>query len=365
MSRAVLVVADSSGFILERLSEAWLGHAKAKTEQRLVCAADMHPYTIRRMGEKAGLIFWVDPLSFLSSPRAARVPQAVMVHHVNPPEMSDYLAALVSADAVATSSLRWQQQLREVAGIEATLVPYVIDTQLFQPADRASAKRSLGLDPGKYVIGFSARAQADAFGRKGVDLFLEVVAAAHKRWDDTAVLLIGSGWDDVARSLEQRGIVVVWRKPERTEDTAALYPAMDVFLCTSREEGGPCTILEAMACDVPVITTDVGHVPEVVTHGETGFVVRERSAGAFLENITALRQNAALRERMADAGREFVRTRRDQRVVSPTIPFDAMYSEAERRYAERKSLERVSRVLPRTYLGARYLVRRIAGRRSA
>jgi glycosyltransferase involved in cell wall biosynthesis len=365
MNRTVLVVADASGCILERLSRAWLGHGKARTEQRLVCAADLHPYTIRRRGESAGMIFWVDPLSFLSFPRAACVPQAVMVHHVNAPEMNDYLTALRSADAVATSSLRWQKQLRELAGIDATLVPYVIDTQVFKPAaDRAAVKRSLGLDPGKYVVGFSARAQADAFGRKGIDLFLKVVVAAQELWRDTAVLLIGSGWNDVARSLEQRGIAVVWRRPERTEDTAAFYPAMDVFLCTSNEEGGPCTILEAMACDVPVITTDVGHVPEVVTHGENGFVVGERSASAFMESLMALRRDAALTRRITNAGREFVRARRDQRVVSPTIPFDAMYAEAERRYAQRNALERGSRVLPRSYLGARYVASRIARRRS-
>jgi len=364
MSR-VLVVADARGYILERLSLAWIGHGSSAREQRLVCAADMHPYTIRRSAEGLGTIFWVDPLSFVQYPRAVRAAQAVMVHHMTEPEIAPFLAALPYADAVATSSVRWQRKLASMANVNATLVPYVIDTTLFLPADRAAARRALGLDPDAYVIGFSARAQANAFGRKGIDLFLDTVRAAAERWPGIAVLLIGAGWDTAARSLEESGVAVVWRTPARTEETAALYPAMDVFLCTSREEGGPCTILEAMACEVPVITTDVGHVPEVVTDGETGFIARERTPAAYLEPMDALRRDAAVRQRIARAGRDFVRARRDQRVVSPAIPFDAMYAEAERRYALRPGRERTARVVPLGYLAARYAASRVLQRRSA
>ena len=358
MTDRALVVADAAGHILERLGRAWIDNGSSSRRQELVCSEHVHPYAIRRRGEAAGMIFWVDPLNFVRFPRAVRAPQCVMVHHITDPELPAFLAALPAADAVATSSVRWQQRLRELAGCEATLVPYVIDTRQFVPRDRAAARREIGIPDEAYVLGFSAKARADAFGRKGIDLFLETVSAAAARWRDIATLLIGAGWDALAGTLEDRGVRVFRREPARTEDTAVLYPAMDVFLCTSKEEGGPCTILEAMACEVPVITTDVGHVPEVVDDGANGFVVREREAAAWIAAIALLRDDGGRAGRIAVAGRDFVRARRDQRILSPQIPFDSMYAAADRRFRSRTRAEIASRFFSHAYLGGRYAVNR-------
>jgi len=356
---SVLVVADAAGHILDRLSQAWIEHGASRRAHELVYSGSMHPYELRRRGERAGLIFWVDPLSFLKHPRAVGVPQCVMVHHMTEMEVALYAERLPFADAVATSSVRWQRQLSELFGIEATLVPYVIDTRVFHPRDRSASRRDLGIADDAYVIGFSAKALADAFGRKGIDLFVETVAAAAAEWRDLVILLIGSGWEALSVTLESNGVRVVRREPRRTEDTAPLYPAMDVFLCTSKEEGGPCTIMEAMASDVPVITTDVGHVPEVVEDGVNGFVVRERSAHAFVERIRLLRGDDALRARVARAGRELIAAKRDERVVSPTIPFESMYRRAEERFRQRGGLDGARRKASLLYLAGRFAVRSI------
>src|SRR5262249_22488738 len=152
-----------------------------------------------------------------------------------------------------------------------------------------------------------------------------------------------SGWDALAATLSKTGAQIVRHEPRRTEDTAPLYRAMDVFLCTSKEEGGPCTILEAMASDVAVITTDVGHVPEVIEDGVSGFVVRERDASAFIERIRLLRADDALRARMVRPAREFIVAHRDERAVVPSIPFEEMYREAETRFAARGGMEGAAR----------------------
>jgi glycosyltransferase involved in cell wall biosynthesis len=363
----VLVVADAPGHILDRLSQAWIAHTSSGRAHELVYSQSTHPYQLRRRGERAGLIFWVDPLAFAPHPRAARTPQCVMVHHLTDAEIAPFGERLPFADAVATSSVRWQRRLAERFGIEATLVPYVIDTRVFHPADGNTARRGLGIGDDAYLIGFSAKALADAFGRKGIDLFVETIGAAAAEWRDLAVLLIGSGWEALGKQIESMGVRVVRREPRRTEDTAPLYPAMDVFLCTSREEGGPCTIMEAMACDVPAITTDVGHVPEVVEDGVNGFVVRERSAREFVERIRSLRGDAALRARIARAGRDFIVARRDERTVVPSIPFEAMYRRAEERFRNRGSIDGAARGASLLYLAGRFAVRRLSDsiRRSA
>jgi glycosyltransferase involved in cell wall biosynthesis len=317
---------------------------------------------LRRAGDRASLVHWLDPLAFLFAPEATRVPQVVMTHHLTPPEVEPMLAALRSADAISTSSRRWQKKLGELTGRDVWLVPYTLDTARFvRRADAAAIRRGYGISDSEFVIGFSARANANAFGRKGIDLLLKSVAEARQVWSDLTLMLIGSGWETLSREIEETGVRAIHLTPETTEHTSVMYPAMDVFFCTSREEGGPCTILEAMACGVPVVTTDVGHVPEVITDGVTGFIAREQSAKEYIDAVRLLRQDAELYARMTGEARTFVEAERDHARVLPRIDYAAMYRDAESTFARRPHV-RARRATARALLAGRYAARSLRDR---
>jgi glycosyltransferase involved in cell wall biosynthesis len=72
----------------------------------------------------------------------------------------------------------------------------------------------------------------------------------------------------------------------------------------SLEEGFGIPAAEAMGCEVPVVATDAGGLPEVVEHGVTGLVVPRGDANALAEAIGSLLEDAMLRRRMGLAGRE-------------------------------------------------------------
>jgi glycosyltransferase involved in cell wall biosynthesis len=283
-----------------------------------------------------------------------------MVHHLTEPEIGPMMNAVRHADALTTSSLRWQRRLEGLTGRPVTVVPYTIDTALFRPSsDRKGDRRRIGFDDSKYVIGFSARARADANGRKGIPLFREILRDVASRWSDAAVLLIGAGWESQVQDIRSTGLQVVHVEPPTADATAALYPAMDVFVCTSNEEGGPCTILEAMASDVPIVTTDVGHVPEVVEHGRTGFVVREPGSREFMEAMTVLRRDADQRREVVAAARRFVVEERDHRTGLRDVDIDSVYRLARAAFQERALVARPIRFLSRTVLQVRHAARRV------
>ena len=75
-------------------------------------------------------------------------------------------------------------------------------------------------------------------------------------------------------------------------DMVNFYASCDVFLCTSMDEGGPQTILEAMSCGRPVISTECGFAPEVIQHGETGWLVErwytEQDAEQTVQSLVEL-----------------------------------------------------------------------------
>lgn len=90
-------------------------------------------------------------------------------------------------------------------------------------------------------------------------------------------------------------------------DIATFNAGMDIICLTSDNEGTPVSLIEAQACNLPVISTDVGGVRDIVQDGETGFVVPRKDVAAFAEKLELLILNKEIREKMSQNGWNFVR----------------------------------------------------------
>jgi glycosyltransferase involved in cell wall biosynthesis len=157
---------------------------------------------------------------------------------------------------------------------------------------------------------------------KGYEWLLRAVAAARQELPDLRLRVLGAhspvhsayerGLRDEARRLDLeerdrlRFVDPGLRVPE-------LMPALDVFAISSvpRSEGIPTVILEAMACALPVVATDVGAIREVVEQGVTGFLAPPEDPRALAGAILRLCTDAALRARMGEEARHRVLERYD------------------------------------------------------
>lgn len=160
----------------------------------------------------------------------------------------------------------WQLDVDEIP-----LVPLGIDVDaLDRPLiDRASVRRMLGVPEDAPLVLYVARLVPE----KRPELFLAVAAEVARRRPEVRFALVGSGSElQRARELAATlGIGDVVSIPGFVDDLASVYHAADVFLSTSRYEGFGLAIAEAMACGLPVVSTDVGGVSDVI--GEAGILV--------------------------------------------------------------------------------------------
>jgi glycosyltransferase involved in cell wall biosynthesis len=105
-----------------------------------------------------------------------------------------------------------------------------------------------------------------------------------------------------ARSVKAVEVVLAareekWRGPD---EMLEFYRSIDIYICASRSEGTPNPCLEAAACGVPVVTTRVGNMPELIQHGSNGLFV-ERDISDIANKLTQLRDSSRLRAELGQS----------------------------------------------------------------
>ena len=171
------------------------------------------------------------------------------------------------------------------------------------PPDLAQAKRALGLPGEALVVGVVAHLSP----KKGHRWFLEAVAPLLTSFADLQILLLGEGPERAALEKLARALGLGERvrfagfHPNVVPQMAALdvlvLPAID-------KEGFGRVLVEAGAMGKPVIGTDVGGIGEVIVPGQTGFVVAPGDASGLQTALSALLDDAGLRQSMGEAGRK-------------------------------------------------------------
>ncbi|MDJ1430965.1 glycosyltransferase [Halostagnicola sp. A-GB9-2] len=136
-------------------------------------------------------------------------------------------------DAITVRS----EEMRELLGRDAHILPSGIDLERFEPMDHAEARERVGWEPNKKHVLFP---YSPDYERKNYPLAERVVEDARARLEDDIELQTISGVDH--------------------EEVPVYMNAADALLLTSKHEGSPNTVKEAMACDLPVVSTTVGDV---------------------------------------------------------------------------------------------------------
>jgi N-acetyl-alpha-D-glucosaminyl L-malate synthase BshA len=208
--------------------------------------------------------------------------------------------SIEESDAVTSVSEFLRKETCDNYHVHKTIdvIPNFIDTDVFRPVDSRSLKRLLAPSGEKILVHVSNFRPI-----KRVCDAIYAFKAVIDRGIKAKFLLVGDGPDrseceTLARKL---GVWQHTRFLGKQAELAAILSASDVFIIPSGNESFGLAALEAMACGVPVISSDIGGLPEVNVDGVTGFVVGVEDVNALADRLYTLFTNEEMRKQMGAA----------------------------------------------------------------
>jgi glycosyltransferase involved in cell wall biosynthesis len=193
---------------------------------------------------------------------------------------------------------------RECAASTLRVIPNGIDAVRFSPRPEArrKARAELGIPENAWVVGTVGRLSPE----KNQALLVDAVAPLLDA--DRQLVIVGDGPEREPLRLR---IAATWRAQfvhmtGARSDAENLLAAFDAFALTSRSEGLPLVLLEAMAMRLPVVSTSVGGVPDLVEHGVTGFLVGSGDRAALANQLAWLAGRPAAALEVAEVARHLV-----------------------------------------------------------
>jgi glycosyltransferase involved in cell wall biosynthesis len=188
------------------------------------------------------------------------------------------------------------------------LVENGIDTEEYRRLRSVDeAKARFGVPPARVLIGAVGRLSAE----KGFDLLIRAVNRLVRTGLDIELWIAGDGAErgQLKALASSLGCADRVRLLGYRNDTMELYHAMDVYALSSLREGLPNVLLEAMALEVPVVSTRIAGIPRLVTHGENGLLIAPGSEDELTNALATLLTSPDLRRRLASAARHTIETR--------------------------------------------------------
>jgi glycosyltransferase involved in cell wall biosynthesis len=229
------------------------------------------------------------------------------------------------SDALIAVSKYTVNELTELYGISENKIHVIyngVDIERFKPRpNRTELRKEFGLDEDKKIVLFVGR----LYHRKGLDTLLTSVPPVLKEFSNVQFVISGTGFKEKEESLKKLAkeleiedhVTFLGYVPD--EKLPDLYSTSDIFVLPAIYENFPFAILEAQSTALPVISTNVGGIPEFLVDNENGFVIEPRDPEQLTQKVLALLQNPKRATEMGKRGRELIEENLDWRLITNQV----------------------------------------------
>jgi glycosyltransferase involved in cell wall biosynthesis len=208
--------------------------------------------------------------------------------------------------AVADSHGKFMIDFEGFPASKVNVIRNGIDTQRFVPdsAARDEIRSELKLFENTPLVGIVAALRSE----KNHALYVDIAACTLEKLRNAHFVIIGEGPEraNIEAAIASKGLEKKVHLLGSRSDTPRLLAALDCFLLTSHNEANPVSILEALSCCVPVVSTRVGSIAETVIDGETGYTVEPGDVEQATRRVLQILLDTRHAEQLGRNGRELV-----------------------------------------------------------
>ena len=208
--------------------------------------------------------------------------------------------------AVANSHGQFLKEFEKFPEQKVHVIRNGVDCDRFKPSAEArhALRAELGLSQDSQLIGLVAALRSE----KNHGMLINVAHQLRESHPRAHWIIVGDGPEraSIESQVADLGLHDRVHLLGTRHDTPQIVSALDVFSLVSLNEASPVSILEALACGVPVASTDVGSIKESVKQGKTGFLVPSQDVAAMATAVGNLLDDPQLRHEMGAAGRALV-----------------------------------------------------------
>ena len=216
------------------------------------------------------------------------------------------------SDALIAVSKYTVNELTDLYGISTDKIHVIyngVDIQKFKPRqNKTELREQFGLEPNKKIVLFVGR----LYHRKGLELLLHSIPPVLEQFSNVTFVISGTGFKEKEESLKNLAKELNIENDVKflgyvaDENLPELYSTADIFVLPAIYENFPFAILEAQSTALPVISTNVGGIPEFLENEKNGFVIEPGDEPMLTQKLLALLQNPDLVKKMGDLGRKMI-----------------------------------------------------------
>jgi len=207
--------------------------------------------------------------------------------------------SLNNADALLAQTQHMAREMKGICLKEAVVIPNGVDLDRFSKLSKEEVRHKLGITEQEKTVLCVANLREE----KGQKYLIEAMEKVVIDYPESRLFIVGSDFQNgkiqklaLGKKIEQKVVFAGFVLPDEVPRYMA---AADIFILPSLGEGFPNALLEAMAAGLPIVATNVGGIPEIVTEGENGFLVEPRNPQQLAEKLLFLLENEDTRRRIS------------------------------------------------------------------
>lgn len=172
-------------------------------------------------------------------------------------------------------------------------------SQFIPPKNKESAKESIGLNPKNLIIGYHGRLASE----KGIKILVRVYKQLSRNNKGLKLLVLGDGLEELKKFVNDKGAILISGK----KNVVPYLQAMDIYCMPSFTETSCLSLIEAMSCELPVITTNAGMINDYVKNNVNGLIIEKKNTYSLFKAMKSLINDNEKRKILGVAARKTVK----------------------------------------------------------